>query len=213
MSTATFAHIGHHYEYDGRAVPSVTQVLSASGITDVSKIPQHILDRAAAIGTAVHQATELLDIDDLDLASLDPLLHGYVCAYQKFRKESGFRAELIEHRAVGTLNELRYGFCVDRLGQIAGERILLDLKTSSKAQASWSIQTMAYCLGLGCIGIRRGVVHLAKDGSYKLLDHPNHKSDAAIWVAALAIAHWKLAHRWDGTSKEAHTQDYQRQLL
>jgi hypothetical protein len=213
MATATFASNGHRYEFDGRSVPSVTQVLAISGITDVSKIPQHILDRAAAIGTAVHQACDLLDQDDLDLESLDPLLVGYASAYQRFRQETSFMPELIEHRAVGTLNGLRYGFCVDRLGQIGEERVLLDLKTSSKAQLSWPIQTMAYSLGLGCIGVRRGVVHLAKDGTYKLLDHLNHESDSAIWEAALAIAHWKLAHRWDGTSKEAHTQDYQRQLL
>jgi hypothetical protein len=53
--------------------------------------------------------------------------------------------------------------------------------------------------------VRRAVVHLAKDGTYKLMEHPNRVQDAAIWEAALAITHWGLAHRWDGTSKESHT--------
>src|SRR2546430_413548 len=111
--SATFSQLGHQYECDGRSIPSVTQVLSLSGISDVSRIPPHILERAAAIGTAVHVACELLDQDDLDLDSVDPLLAGYVLAYQKFRAESGFAPELIEHRAVGIVSGLRYGFTVD----------------------------------------------------------------------------------------------------
>jgi hypothetical protein len=134
-------------------------------------------------------------------------------AYQKFRTEHSFMPEIIEHGGVGCVQGLRYGFCVDRLGLLKGERVLLDLKTSYKASPSWAIQTIAYALGLGCFEVRRAVVHLAKDGSYKLIEHPNRVQDAAIWEAALAITHWRLAHRWDGTSKEAHTREYQRELL
>jgi hypothetical protein len=72
---------------------------------------------------------------------------------------------LIEYRAVGCVQELRFGFCVDRLGMVNGARILLDLKTSSKPSRSWPIQTVAYALGLGCFEVRRAVVHMAKDGS------------------------------------------------
>jgi hypothetical protein len=213
MAAASFQELVHKYKCVGRAIPSVTQVLAASGITDVSRIPQHILDRAAAIGTAAHLACEYLDDGSLDLESVDPLITGYVLAYQKFRTETGFSPELIEHRAVGEVIGLRYGFCVDRMGTVNGERILLDLKTSSKPSPSWAIQTVAYALGLGCFEVRRAVVHLKKDGTYQLIEHPNRVQDAAIWEAALAITHWRLAHRWDGTSKQAHTLDYQRVLL
>src|ERR1700752_2641687 len=100
MASATFTELGHRYEFDGRAIPSVTQVLALSGITDVSKIPPHILERAATLGTAAHVACELLDQDDLDIDSVDPQITGYVLAYQKFRAERGFVPDLIEHRAV-----------------------------------------------------------------------------------------------------------------
>jgi hypothetical protein len=194
---ATFSQLGHQYECDGRSIPSVTQVLALSGISDVSRIPPHILERAAAIGTAVHVACELLDQDDLDLESVDPQLTGYVLAYQKFRVETGFVPELVEHRAVGVLSGLYYGFCVDRLGYLNGERIILDLKTSSKPYPSWPIQTVAYALGLGCGEVRRAAVKLAKDGSYQLLEHAD-VHDAHTWEAALAVAHWRLAHRENG---------------
>src|ERR1700675_985366 len=66
--TVDFTELGHIYRTDdGVIVPSVSQVLTLAGISDMSGIPQHVLDRARAIGTAVHQACEYLDQDDLDL--------------------------------------------------------------------------------------------------------------------------------------------------
>jgi hypothetical protein len=197
---ATYTHHGHQYECDGRSIPSVTQVLALAGITDVSRIPPHILQRAADIGTAVHLACELLDQDDLDLDSVDSKIVGCVLAYQKFRSESGFVPELIEHRSVGICVGLQYGFCVDRMGYIEGQKIVLDLKTSSKPYDSWAIQTMAYALGLDCFEARRAAIRLAKDGSYQLIEHPDRVHDAQIWESALAIAHWRLAHR-DGEAR------------
>ncbi len=198
MASASFAEHGHQYECDGHSIPSVTQALALAGLTDVSRIPPHILERAADVGTAVHLACAYLDADDLDLDSVDPLLTGYVLAYQRFRSDSGFVPELIEHRAVGQLAGLQYGFCVDRMGYVDGQRIILDLKTSSKPYASWAIQTAAYAIGLDCLDVRRAAVKLAKDGTYKLIEHPDRVHDAQTWEAALAIAHWRLAHRTDG---------------
>jgi hypothetical protein len=107
MATATFAEFSHSYEVDGIVVPSVTQVLSLTGIDDVSGIPLHYLQRAAGIGTAVHQACELLDEDDLDLESLDPLIQGYVLGYQRFREETGFAVDLVEHRRIADVDGFR----------------------------------------------------------------------------------------------------------
>lgn len=190
MATATFSELEHRYEIDGELVPSVTQVLSLAGISDVSGIPAHILERARDIGTQVHVATELLDQDDLDIDSLDPQIIGYVAAYQKFRTETSFTPDFIEHRGVSQL--YRYGFCIDRIGQLEGKATILDLKTSSRPQKSWQIQTAAYALGLGQFSeYERAVVHLAKDGTYKLLRH-EESGDDSIWSSALIVAHWKL---------------------
>jgi len=197
-SSAAYQEHGHQYQTDGRSIPSVTQCLALAGLTDVSRVPPHILQRAADVGTAVHLACAYLDADDLDLDSVDPKIVGYVLAYQKFRCDSGFVPELIEHRAVGVSLGLQYGFCVDRMGYVDGQRIVLDLKTSSKAYPSWRIQTVAYALGLDCFEARRAAVKLAKDGSYQLLEHPDRVNDARIWESALAIAHWRLAHRSEG---------------
>jgi len=192
MATATFSEHSHTYKVDGEVIPSVTQVLTLAGISDVSGIPAHILQRASEIGTAVHLATELLDKDDLDLDSLDPQIVGYVTAYQRFKEESGVTYELIEHRTTAEYCGIRYGMCVDRVGAIGGKMAVFDIKTSSKPQASWKIQTAAYTHGLGDADtFERRIVHLCKDGSYKQIcyDDPN---DHTAWGAALVVAQWRL---------------------
>lgn len=197
MATATFRPTGHIYEQDGVIVPSVTQVLTLAGIDDVSHIPLHFLERAAAVGTAVHEACEFLDQDDLDLDSLDPLIVGYVLGYQKFKEECSFVPHVIERRGVSESSEgLRYGFCVDRLGTLDGKPVLVDIKTSSKPSPSWAVQTAAYAEATNFAENPEGVrliVHVAKDGGYKLIRQENIY-DFHVWGAALKVAHWRLAH-------------------
>jgi hypothetical protein len=197
-ATLTFEEKGHKYAADGVSIPSVSQVLELSGISDVSGVPEHLLRRAAERGTAVHLACEYLDEDDLDLESLTPEVMPYVVAYQKFREDYHFKAELIEHQMIGESEGLRYGMRFDRVGTFNGEeRILLDIKTASRAQSSWTIQTAAYVLGFSAVDTHqapgRAVVHLAKDGSYRVLLH-TLDSDFDIWRSALMVAHWRLAN-------------------
>lgn len=194
--SATFTELGHSYEVDGIVIPSVTQVLTLAGISDVSGIPAHILDRASAIGTAVHQACEFLDQDDLDLESIDPTIVGYVVGYQKFREEQKFVSELIEHRIVAQRRGLSFGMCVDRVGHFEGSEapVVVDIKTSSKPQPSWALQTAAYADGLGYFhDYRRLVVHVTKDGAYKTIEH-EEDGDEQAWESALTVAHWRIAH-------------------
>lgn len=190
-ATFTFEELRHIYTTDkGEIVPSVSQVLALAGISDVSGIPAHILDRASAIGTAVHQACEYLDHNDLDLDSLDPLIVGYVVGYQKFKEDTGFIPELIEHRMITKQGGIAYGMCVDRTGTIKNSKVLLDIKTSAKPQSSWAIQTAAYECALD--GVReRLVVQVTKDGKYsKILFTSN--ADYVVWQSALTVADWKL---------------------
>src|SRR5579872_3558709 len=84
------------YLVEGRPVPSVTQVLHSAGVSaDYSMISSEILERKRTIGEYVHRATQYLDEGCLDLESIDPEIQGYLGAYKKFIRESGFRAQLI----------------------------------------------------------------------------------------------------------------------
>jgi hypothetical protein len=190
VSTLTFNHATHEYKSDGRVIPSVTQILALAGLSDVSAIPAHILENARWKGEEAHKACEYLDQDDLDWKDVFPEILPFVMAYQKFKAEKEFVPELVEHRCEAEVDGLSFGMCVDRTGTIAGVAYVLDLKTSSKAQPSWRIQTAAYKLGLG-EKRERGVVHLKKDGTYELLKHTGDE-DELIFRLSLQLAHWKL---------------------
>lgn len=192
MATATFLAERHIYEHNRTVVPSVTQALTLAGIDDVSHVPLHYLERAAAIGTAVHEACQLLDQEELEIDSLDSRIVGYVLGYERFRKEHGFFPLVIEQRGIASSGELCFGYCVDRVGIIDGRPVLVDIKTSAKRSPAWAIQTAAYADALNCEG-ERLVVHVAKDGTYDLIRYTD-TLDCAVWLAALHVAHWKLAH-------------------
>jgi hypothetical protein len=189
-SIAHFSPEGHVYSLDGVIVPSVTQALTLAGLDDVSRVPAHRLQRAADLGTAVHLACAYLDEDDLDLDSLDPAIVGYVLGYQRFKQQRGFSPVVIEQRGVVSTG-LPYGFCLDRIGILDDKEVLIDIKTASRKQNWWGIQVAAYAQAVEFKG-ERLAVHVAKDGSYKLIPHED-AGDFDAWEAALEIAHWKLA--------------------
>ena len=62
----------HKYTLDGVALPSVTTVLKGVGLIDYSMIPQDVLLKASRRGTAVHQALEYFDREELDEMSVAP---------------------------------------------------------------------------------------------------------------------------------------------
>jgi len=190
----TFEEQGHIYRVNGVTLPSVTQVLSMIGLDDYAGVPFRNLERARQIGNAVHQACEFIDDESLDSDSVDPLISGYVEAYIRFRMENCFNPEKIEHRAIGESRSLRYGMCVDRIGYFGEEldACIVDLKTAAKPSPAWPIQTAAYAHGLGNFDdYRRMVVHLAKDGSYKIHRYEQRR-DLNLWNSALEIAHYRI---------------------
>jgi hypothetical protein len=190
--SATFTELNHQYSEDGVVIPSVTQCMQLAGLSDVSHIPYHVLETARARGEAVHQATELLDKDDLDLDSLDSQMVGYVLAYQKAKQEMGFTVRGIEQRGLGEYEDLRFGYCIDRVVELGDQLAILDLKTASRKQYEWDIQLAAYADGSRIDAVRI-VLHLAKDGSYKAIPC-NDINDFKVWRSALTVAHWRLAH-------------------
>ena len=193
-ATATFQAVGHVYTHEGRIVPSVTQALSLAGLDELAHVPRKCLERAGAIGTAVHQACEFLDQDDLDLDSLDPEIVGYVLGWQLFKQEHDFSPLMIERRGVSIAEggKMAFGFCLDRIGAMGDHDVLLDIKTGSKASASWAVQTAAYADAVEFDGDRMSV-HLAKDGSYNIIPHQDGY-DFAVWRDALEIAYWRIEH-------------------
>ena len=137
----TFEESTHQYKFNGVNVPSVTQILSGSGLIDLSFINKDLLAEKADLGTKVHQATELYDQNEIDLDELHPTLKSYLDSWIKFRKESGFEPTGIEIPLYHSV--YKFAGRIDRVGTIGKDLIILDIK-SGTSQKSHAIQTAAY---------------------------------------------------------------------
>jgi hypothetical protein len=203
MATAQlqFSEDGHRYTADGEDIPSVTQILAATGLVDHRGIPAHILNRKAELGTAVHLACRFYDENDLDPDSLDPKVAPYVAAWRKFVIERGFQITEIEKQYLGEIGGLKFGMTLDRRGRINGTAhdFIVDLKCSNKVERWHSIQMAGYAIGVEASGTaskrlqmhERMVVQLRPDATYHTEIFNDHK-DGEIFVSALEIATWKL---------------------
>lgn len=194
----------HAYYLDGQRVPSVTQVLSLAGLVDLRDIPPHILETARLKGEYVHRLCEFLDQGDLDPASVDPALAGYVQAWERCKEERGFEVSAVEERLFyvserglpfAGSSDRRVLFIAD--GDVPG---ILDLKTGTRLQPTTALQLAAYdlatCYSLKLVvprGHLRIAVKLCADGTYEWKRYDDDR-DHDLFLAALELAHWRLAH-------------------
>lgn len=173
VSNLHFDAATHTYSVDGVIVPSVTQVLEDVGIVDYSGIPEPIREAALERGRLVHLCTqydEELEREGQRLADseIDPALSGFVEAARRFRRETGFAPNLIEHR--GFHRGYRYAGTLDRTGTFRGSTMndIVDYKTGTAAE--WvKYQTAAYAAFFERPRMmRRLCVELHADGTYTI---------------------------------------------
>lgn len=185
----SFDEINHKYTFEGLTLPSVTQILSAVGLPDLSAISSTILQWKAELGTMVHLATELDDQNELDYGSLDDRIIPYLEAYQRFKFESGF--EIIDMERMVFDPALKYAGKLDRFGILNGKKALLDIKTGVFDPMSVGPQTAAYARAYTDLKCKRYALQLKDDGNYKL-HRLNNDNDFNIFLSALNVYKWKL---------------------
>jgi len=179
----------HQYTLDGIVIPSVTQIIKAGGLyPDFSVIPADVLEWKRNLGTQVHAATELDDMDNL--GDYDPQISGYIQAWREFKAVTGFTPVSIEQRIYH--KQHKYAGTLDRIGIINGENVLLDIKTGPIDLTTVGPQTAAYAQACGFKG-KRYAVHLG-DGKYKL-GLCDNKMDWQIFLNCLNLYRWKESHK------------------
>lgn len=176
----------HAYTRNGRPLAAVTQVLRSSGLVDPGKYAAGSADR----GRAVHLACQYLDEGDLDEASVPEALKGYLAAYRKFLRDSGWKWTGIEVRAAH--KTLDYAGTIDRIG----DGLVLDIKTGVKE--NWvAIQLAAYAAMLDSpMSLRRFALYISRDGNYSSVEFQRHDfpQDWAVFQSALNIHNWRMKH-------------------
>lgn len=202
MSGLTFDRDTHTYCLDGHVIPHVTQVTDT--LCSYAGVPWDVLERKREIGEAVHYATELDDAGDLDDASLPDEIRGYVEAWRKFKRETGFIVGVAEMRVHST--RFRFAGTLDRIGTFEQlkhvkptMRCLIDLKTTYAILPAVGPQTAAYAQAYnetfpdGARINKRCAVQLKTDGTYNLHDCAD-VSDWNVFISALNLLNWKQRH-------------------
>jgi len=191
--TLVFEPVGHTYtlQPEGTELVSVTTVLKETRLVDYSMIPQDVLLNAARRGTAVHEALALLDEEALDEETVGDEIRGYIQAYLRFKRESGFVPALIEHRDWN--RTYRYAGTLDRTGTIGDDLVVLDFKTGMVLPGH-RLQLAAYAAFLdGPRRFRRMALQLNGDGSYRVHEFAqrDYQRELGIFLAALACVTWQ----------------------
>jgi hypothetical protein len=170
----------HIYTVDGIQKPSFSEIKD----TVYGHYPYP--EGAAERGHHVHLATQLFDENDLDEATLDPVVAGYLEGWKLFREEMDFNPLQIEMKVYNPT----YGYCgtLDRIGTFRDKpnnrKALIDIKSGAK---EWHhpLQSMAYA---ACLDEPhdRYALYLSADGKYKLVAH-TRRADLQDWLCTVRV--------------------------
>lgn len=165
----TFDAAGHTYRRaDGVEVPSVTEILRATGVsTDFTELRETIGRRRAEgvdlkrdIGKALHADAHAYDDNDLDWSTVDERVKPYLEAWAVFRSNTGAepltRERIVYHAGleyVGTLDGIFRLPGVRLLG--AARKVLIDIKTGDPEDSGCQFQTAGYVEAYECGAMSR----------------------------------------------------------
>ena len=174
----------HVYELDGDRIPCVSDLCRFIHKEIYKDAPLWQMEAAADRGTKVHAATEALD--KTGRAEIEDSYLPYLQAYAQFRQEHEVQWELIEYADYHP--ELMYAGTIDRYGMVDGYRTLADLKTTYrvyKPLCGASLNLYRLILEARQKTVERlMIIHLKKDGTYKLVNIP---IDGAVAMALITL--------------------------
>jgi len=185
-----------------RTVPSVTQVLEATGISpDLSFLDPWYLER----GRAIHEAMALELVGELDWRSLDDRIRPFIEHARDWLDVLQVTPLVVEHRWVHRIHE--YGGTLDLFAESKLGPILIDWKTVIM-DASYDIQVAGGYEPLlleaaeeGAVAVAPGDVRAARIAVVTLgtampkAHWISRDSQPEIFRAALAVHQWRNQHR------------------
>lgn len=201
---------GHTYRLDGRVVKSNTQILKAAGLIDDRFYTEESRDR----GVRIHKAVEMYEGETLVMDQVDADVRPRLEGYFKFKRDTGFVAELVETRVFS--DEHSFATTLDLLGRMQGTRDLIDIK--SGATNAWNElqlggQDVAICERLYARDLHlepingspyptgRFILQLRPDATYRLIPYNNPMARAAFvgaihYLGAQASPQRDAFYRW-----------------
>lgn len=177
-----FEPTGHVFRYNGTVLPSITQVLSSTGLIH----SEWFTEEAAWRGSVVHRCCELLDEGTLDEDTIDPVAAPYLAAWKRFREAKYFG---IHCRELPLYSVEGYAGIPDRVITVDGSLAVIELKTGPvypwvalqlAAQANFFERPTTF---------RRIAVRLQPNGKPSIKEFPQSQfhRDIDIFRAALKV--------------------------
>lgn len=159
---------------DGSTVPGVTGALKDLGIIDTT----YYTKEGTARGTAVHEATRLIDCGDLNVADFaEHVAYPYLQAWNAYKAAT--KLEVVEAEVVHYESTFRYASSVDRIVTMDHAQVIIDIKTGS-LQPWHGLQLAAYSLLTGVE--RRVIVELRDDATFRVhTEWKDRKFSARLW--------------------------------
>lgn len=207
----TFEPEGHIYRLSGARIPSLTQILDATGFIDYSAVPVGTLKAKAAFGSKVHEFCLWSDQDQLDIEDLEPYpaYRDRVLGWLDFAKDFDFQPDLnwAERPMALRLNGALFAMTPDRFGMSNQGECVVEIKCSCDLMPAYAIQTAAQMLAF-----RNDLRPNVKRFVCQLLDKPNgggkryfakeytDRMDEKIFAAALTCAQWRINNKLFKTS-------------
>ena len=131
----------HGYIVDGKPMDCLSDMMKAMGICGYGSVPDHILQKAADLGHAVHKATHLIDIDEL--GSYDDKIQPYIDGYKTFKDE--LQPTFIDYEVSVASKALKLATTLDRVAVIGDVISDVEIKTTSALmKKSIRIQTAGH---------------------------------------------------------------------
>ena len=169
MTDLTYQDQGHIYSLDGEQLPCVSDLCRFLHREIYKDAPQWSMEQAAIRGTAVHTAAQSLD--ETGRAEIPEEYLPYLMAYKAFLQDYSPAWDMIEKPFYHPVH--LYAGTIDRYGAIRGEAALVDVKTTYTVHKPLCRgQLNLYRLMLIARGLpvhRLYILHLKKDGTYKLI--------------------------------------------
>jgi len=178
----------HIYMLDGRAIPSVTQVLHGV-FGDQAWYNTWSADK----GTAIHRAINYYLENRLDVGSIDERITPNLDAFKKFQAETGYT--YIEGEIQAYNRQLRFAGTIDLIMiDKSNNFILADLKNHIEPKAD--LQIAGYSLLYTKRKIKQYcIIGLKDDGNYVLRWVSEIKPLQRTFISCLNVYGWKVKNK------------------
>ena len=165
----------HEYRVNGNVIPSVTELCGPLTYSKY-RVDNAVVEQAAFRGSMVHELTALWDRGDLEEDSVMAADVGlYLMAWIQFCRDYQPKWQYIEL----PLACRTYAGTIDRIGEIDGKLVVVDIKTTSSMDRANKIALSMQLFGYWDLCINNDIdsnyihslgVQLKKDGTYSVIE-------------------------------------------